>query len=190
MCPRHSGRGLLAGPCRFFFVEKKDGGLYLCIDHSGLNAVTVKYPHSFPLVPSASRCTLFTKLDLRGAYNLLCICTGNEWKTACSTTLGHYEYNVMPYELANAPFCFRVFFNNVFRDMLNCFAVVYIDDILIYSKSYIEHITHVKTVCMPKLRNASFTKPSSHFSAIVLVRAESAWRRKRCPQCLRSRIPT
>uniref|UniRef100_A0A9J8CSS5 Reverse transcriptase domain-containing protein n=1 Tax=Cyprinus carpio carpio TaxID=630221 RepID=A0A9J8CSS5_CYPCA len=84
----------------FFFVEKKDGGLQPCIDYRGLNNVTVKFRYPLPLVPSAleqlHEARIYTKLNLRSAYNLIRIREGDEWKT----TRGHYEYLVMPYGLA------------------------------------------------------------------------------------------
>lgn len=87
----------------FFFVEKKGSGLQPCIDYPGLNEITVKYPYPLPLVPSALEqlweATIFSKIDLRSAYNLVCIHRGDEWKMAFSTTRGHYEYLVMTYVL-------------------------------------------------------------------------------------------
>ncbi|XP_016359562.1 RNA-directed DNA polymerase homolog [Sinocyclocheilus anshuiensis] len=122
----------------FFFVEKKDGGLRPCIDYRGLNNVTVKFHCPLPLVPSAleqlREATIYTKLDLRSAYNLIRIKEGDEWKTAFLTTRGHYEYQVMPYGLANAPAVFQSFINEIFRDLLNQYVIAYIDDILIYSE--------------------------------------------------------
>lgn len=86
--------------------------------------VTVKYQHPLSLVPSVIKqlcgSTIYTKLDLRSAYNLVCIHAGNEWKTAFSAMLGHYQYNVMAYGLVNSP----------------SFVIVYLDDILLYSKTY------------------------------------------------------
>ncbi len=121
----------------FFFVEKKDGGLRPCIDYRGLNNVTVKYRYPLPLVPSAleqlREARIYSKLDLRSAYNLIRIQEGDEWKTAFLTTRGHYEYIVMPYGLANSPAVFQSFINEIFRDLLNKCVVAYIDDILIYS---------------------------------------------------------
>ncbi|KAK3564093.1 hypothetical protein QTP86_007548 [Hemibagrus guttatus] len=80
----------------FFFVGKKDGGLRPCIDYRGLNAITVRYPYPLPLVPAALEqlrgARVFTKLDLRSAYNLVRIHKGDEWKTVFHTTHGHYEY--------------------------------------------------------------------------------------------------
>ncbi|KAK3561704.1 hypothetical protein QTP86_012545 [Hemibagrus guttatus] len=82
----------------FFFVGKKDGGLRPCIDYQGLNAITVPYPYPLPLVPAALEqlrgARMFTKLDLRSAYNLVQIRKGDEWKTVFHTTHGHYEYRV------------------------------------------------------------------------------------------------
>uniref|UniRef100_A0A8C1UCL9 ribonuclease H n=1 Tax=Cyprinus carpio TaxID=7962 RepID=A0A8C1UCL9_CYPCA len=141
----------------FFFVEKKDGGLRPCIDYRGLNNDTVKFRYPLPLVPSAleqlREARIYTKLDLRSAYNLICIKEGDEWKTAFLTTRGHYEYQVMPYGLANAPAVFQSFINEIFRDLLNQYVIAYIDDILIYSKSEAEYINHVKTVLTWLLKN-------------------------------------
>ncbi|KAL0162325.1 hypothetical protein M9458_041721, partial [Cirrhinus mrigala] len=146
----------------FFFVKKKDGGLRPCIDYRGLNEVTIKYRYPLPLVPSALEqlCSakLFTKLDLRSAYNLVRIRTGDEWKTAFSTTSGHYEYRVMPFGLSNSPSCFQAFVNEVFRDMLNQCVIVYIDDILIYSNSYPEHVQHVRTVLKRLISHQLYAK--------------------------------
>ncbi|KAI2645887.1 Transposon Tf2-9 polyprotein [Labeo rohita] len=134
----------------FFFVKKKDGGLRPCIDYRGLNEVTVKFRYPLPLVPAAleqlRQAKYYTKLDLRNAYNLIHIREGDEWKTAFSTTSGHYEYRVMPYGMSNSPSVFQAFMNDIFRDMLDRWVIVYIDDILIYSHSMPEHIQHVRAV--------------------------------------------
>ncbi|KAL0180019.1 hypothetical protein M9458_025461, partial [Cirrhinus mrigala] len=146
----------------FFFVKKKDGGLRPCIDYRALNELTIKYRYPLPLVPSALEqlrsAKIFTKLDLRSAYNLIRIRSGDEWKTAFSTTSGHYEYLVMPFGLANSPSCFQAFVNEVFRDMLNRWVIVYIDDILIYSSSYSEHVTHVRAVLQRLISHQLYAK--------------------------------
>ncbi len=145
----------------FFFVEK-DGGLRPCIDYRGLNNVTVKFCYPLPLVPSAleqlREATIYTKLDLRSAYNLIRIKEGDEWKTAFLTTRGHYEYQVMPYGLANSPAVLQSFINDIFRDLLNQYVVAYIDDILIYSKSEEEHIGQVRNVLSRLLENQLYVK--------------------------------
>ncbi|KAI2645116.1 Transposon Tf2-9 polyprotein [Labeo rohita] len=113
----------------FFFVKKKDGGLRPCIDYRGLNDITVKFRYPLPLVPAAfeqlRQAKYFTKLDLRSAYNLIRIKEGDEWKTAFSTSTGHYEYLVMPFGLSNSPSVFQSFINDVFRVMLDQWDQLY-----------------------------------------------------------------
>lgn len=91
----------------FFFVAKKDGGLRPCIDYRALNSQTIKFAYLLPLVPSTledlRQARIFSKLDLRSAYNLIRIKSGDECKTAFVTPSGHFEYCVMPYGLANSP---------------------------------------------------------------------------------------
>jgi hypothetical protein len=105
----------------FFFVKKKDGGVRPCIDYRGLNKITARYSYPLSLITTAIEsmhgACFFTKLDLRSAYNLVRIQKGDEWKTAFSTTLGHYEYLVMPYGLMNAPPVFQSFVDEIFRDL-------------------------------------------------------------------------
>lgn len=119
----------------FFFVDKKDKTFCPCIDYRGLNDITKnKYPPLlmdspfFPLHDAV----IFTKLNLRNACHLVHIGKGDEWKTAFNTHLGHFEYIVMPFGLTNAPAVFQNLVTDVFRDMLNMFVFVYIDDILIF----------------------------------------------------------
>ncbi len=146
----------------FFFVKKKDGGLRPCIDYRSLNDLTVKFRYPLPLVPAALEqlrtAKYFTKLDLRNAYNLIRIREGDEWKTAFSTTSGHYEYLVMPFGLVNSPSVFQAFVNDVFRDMLNRWVIVYIDDILIYSDSYEDHVKQVCSVLQRLLTHQLYAK--------------------------------
>ncbi len=78
---------------------------------------------------------IFTKIDLRGAYNLLMIRLGDEWKIAFRTCYGHFEYTVMPFGLTNAPVVFQHLMNNIFGEYMDEFVVVYLDDILIFSKN-------------------------------------------------------
>ncbi|XP_016422334.1 RNA-directed DNA polymerase homolog [Sinocyclocheilus rhinocerous] len=134
----------------FFFVTKKDRGLRPCINYRALNKIMVKFRYPLPLVPAALEqlrdASVFTKLDLRSTYNLIRIREGDKWKTAFVTPAGHYEYCVKPYGLDNAPSVFQDFMNEVLRDFLNRFVVVYIDDILIYSRSLAEHCHHVSEV--------------------------------------------
>ncbi len=122
--------------------------------------ITFRYP--LPLVPAVlgqlRKARYFTKLDLRCPHNLIRIREGDEWKTAFSTTTGHYEYLAMPIGLANSPSVFQSFINDVFRDMLNCWVIVYIDDILIYSETYEDHVKHVRAVLQRLLNHQLYAK--------------------------------
>ena len=88
------------------FVKKKDASLWMCVDYHGLNKITIKnqYPLSLisKLLDQFGRVKVYTKIDLRGAYNLVRIKKDDKWKTAFRTRYGHFEYNVMPFGLTNA----------------------------------------------------------------------------------------
>ena len=105
------------------FVKKPDGTLRLCVDYRGLNAVTKKNRYPLPLInelfDELRGATVFSKLDLRGAYNLLRIKEGDEWKTTFCTRYGLFEYRVMPFGLTNAPAAFQTFVNSIFKDQLD-----------------------------------------------------------------------
>jgi transposase InsO family protein len=132
------------------FVKKKDGSLRLCVDYRGLNKITLKNRYPLPLfdelVSHMQGSQVFTKIDLKGAYNLVRIKPGDEWKSAFRTRYGLFEYRVMPFGLANAPATFQHLMNDVFRDILDVYVTVYLDDILIFSKNVKEHEQHVKEV--------------------------------------------
>ncbi|SNX88162.1 related to Gag-pol polyprotein [Melanopsichium pennsylvanicum] len=132
------------------FVPKKDGGLRLCVDYRGLNEVTVKNRAPLPLIEEQlfllRKAKIYTKLDLKAAYNLVRIANGDKWKTAFGTQLGLYEYLVMPFGLANAPAHFQSLINTIYRNIIGVYVVVYLDDFLIFSDNEKEHIEHVRTV--------------------------------------------
>ncbi|KAL0161850.1 hypothetical protein M9458_041246 [Cirrhinus mrigala] len=155
----------------FFFVGKKDGGLHPSIDYRQLNSQIKQQPYLLPLVPAALEelcgAQVFTKLDLRSAYNLVRIRAGDEWKTAFVTPTGHYEYRVMPYSLSISPSVFQTSLNKVFREFLHRFVVVYIDDILIYSWNLAEHRQHIQQV-LHKLRDHKFHRPSVQFLGYII----------------------
>ena len=146
----------------FFFVGKRDKSLRPCIDFRGLNSITVKNKYPLPLIGSAftplQGATVFSKLDLRNAYHLVRIREGDEWKTAFNTPLGHYEYLVMPFGLTNAPAIFQSLVNDVLRDFLNRCIFVYLNDILIFSRTPEEHQQHIHQVLERLLRNCLFVK--------------------------------
>ena len=132
------------------FVPKKDGGLRLCVDYRGLNAITIKNRHPLPLITETldrlCGAKRFTKLDLKDAYHRIRIKRGDEWKTAFRTRYGHFEYQVMPFELANAPATFQAYINKALRGLVDVICVVYLDDILIFSENPAEHRLHVQRV--------------------------------------------
>jgi hypothetical protein len=133
------------------FVPKKDSKkLRLCVDYRALNKITVKNRCPLPLISETlerlGSAKIFTKLDLKGAYNLVRVAPGDEWKTAFRTRYGHFEYLVMPFGLTNAPATFQSFLNDVLRDCLDTIVVIYLDDILIYSADPAQHTIHVRQV--------------------------------------------
>ena len=125
------------------FVKKKDGSLRLCVDYRGLNKVTVRNRYPLPLIPELldrlRSARVFSKIDLRGAYNLVRIKPGDEWKTAFRTRYGHFEYKVMPFGLTNAPTVFQHMMNDIFREYLDHFVIISLDEILVFSSSVEEH---------------------------------------------------
>src|SRR6266699_6563960 len=121
------------------FVKKKDGSLRLCVDYRDLNEKTIKNRYPLLLIQETlmqlSKAKWYTKLDIRGAYNLIRMADGDEWKTAFRTRYGLFESLVMPFGLTNAPASFQNFINDVLRPFLDIFTTAYLDDILIYSSS-------------------------------------------------------
>jgi hypothetical protein len=132
------------------FTPKKDGELRLCVDYRGLNRITRKNRYPLPLISEildrvvgAKR---YTKIDLRHAYHRIRIRGGDEWKTAFRTRYGQFEYQVLPFGLANAPATFQTYINRALRGLVDVTCVVYLDDILIFSKDPAEHHRHVAEV--------------------------------------------
>ncbi|GBG64042.1 hypothetical protein CBR_g40289 [Chara braunii] len=132
------------------FVPKKGGTLRMCIDYRGLNAITVKNAEPLPriddLVDRVQGCKYYTKIDLKSGYHQIAIRPEDQHKTTFRTRYGLYEFVVMPFGLCNAPGTFQHAMNRIFYDHLDKFVVVYLDDILIFSKSAEEHAKHVETV--------------------------------------------
>jgi transposase InsO family protein len=139
------------------FVPRKSGELRLCVDYRGLNAITIKNRYPLPLIGELldrlNGATVFSKIDLRNAYHRIRIREGDEWKTAFRTRYGHFEYLVMPFGLTNAPATFQAYINRALRGLVDDFCVVYLDDILVFSKSEEEHYQHLELV-VERLRNA------------------------------------
>ena len=139
------------------FIRKKTGELRLCVDFRGLNAITKKNRYPLPLVSDlldrVQGCKVFSVIDLKSAYSHIRIKEGDEWKTAFRTPYGLFEHLVTPYGLTNAPAAFQAFIQDTLRDFLDIFCVVYLDDILIFSRSQAEHDIHVAKV-LDRLREA------------------------------------
>lgn len=140
-------------PC--FFIKKKDGSLRLCVDYRGLNAITIKNRYALPLINDLinqlSKAKIYSALDLKDAYHLVKIKSGEEWKTAFRTHYGHFQYKVMPFGLTNAPAIFQGLMQEIFRNEIGKFVVVYLDDILVFSDNAQEHSAHLRVV-FSKLR--------------------------------------
>ena len=132
------------------FVLKKDGGLRLCVDYRGLNAVTVKNRHPLPLITETldrlCGAKRFSKLDLKDAYHRIRIKRGDEWKTAFRTRYGHFEYLVMLFGLVNAPATFQAYINRALAGLVDVTYIVYLDDILVFSEEPADHWRHVEQV--------------------------------------------
>jgi hypothetical protein len=138
------------------FVEKKDGMQRMCVNYRALNEVTIKNKYSLPriedLFDQLRRAEVFSKIDLRSGYHQLRIRPSDIAKTAFTTRYGLYEYTVMSFGLTNAPAYFMYMMNKVFMEYLDKFVVVFIDDILVYSRNEEEHEEHLRLI-LQKLRD-------------------------------------
>ena len=160
------------------FVQKKDGSLRMCVDYRGLNRVTVKDKYPLPriddLVDKLYGATVFTSLDLQSGYHQIRIAEKDVHKTAFITPEGLYEYRVLPFGLCNAPSAFQRQMNSMFGHLP--FAAVYLDDILVFSKTQEEHESHLRQVLSvlkensfyAKLSKCSFYQTSTKFLGFVI----------------------
>ena len=169
------------------FDKKPDGSLRLWVDYWGLNNLTIKNRYPLPLIGESldrlGRAKRFTQLDLTSAYHRMRIKEGDEWKTAFRTRYGHFEYQVMPFGLSNAPASFQGYINKILAEKLDIFVIVYLDDIFIYtedqSQGHVEAVRWVleilrKNGLFANLKKCRFHKDEVQFLGYV-VSSQGIW---------------
>ncbi|GJS37652.1 putative reverse transcriptase domain-containing protein [Tanacetum coccineum] len=165
------------------FVKKKDGYFRRCIDYRALNKLTVKNHYPLPriddLFDQLQGSQFFSKIDLRSGYHQLRVHEDDIPKTAFRTRYGHFEFTVMPFGLTNAPTIFMDLMNRVCRPYLDKFVIVFIDDILIYSKTQEEHLREVQFLGHVINGNGIHVDPSK-------IEAAKNWKSLRTPTKVRS----
>jgi hypothetical protein len=154
------------------FVKKKDGTMRMCVDYRALNEITVKNSYPLPRVDELfdrlQGAKYFSKIDLRSGYYQIRVDPADVPKTAFRTRYGHFEFLVLPMGLTNAPATFMHLMHESFREFLDVFVLVFLDDILIYSKTLEEHERHLRQVLDVLRSNKLYAKESK----CELVRAE------------------
>jgi hypothetical protein len=146
------------------FVRKKDGTWRMCIDYRALNAVTVRNTYPLPRIDECldqlQGARIFSKLDCLSGYWQVRIQEQDRHKTAFNTRTGKWEFCVLPFGLNNAPSTFQKMMNDILREYIGKFVLVYIDDILIFSRTEEEHREHVRLIFQKLQENNLFVKPS------------------------------
>lgn len=146
------------------FVKKKDGSMRMCVDYRALNSITVKNSYPLPrideLFDRLQGAKVFSKIDLRSGYHQIRIQPDDVAKTAFRTRYGHFEFLVLPFGLTNAPATFMHLMHQIFRPLLDKFVLVFLDDILIFSRDLVEHQRHVVQVLELLRKHKLFAKES------------------------------
>jgi Reverse transcriptase (RNA-dependent DNA polymerase) len=146
------------------FAPKKDGCLRMCLDYRALNKLTIKNKCPIPRIDEIfdrlQGAQYFTSLDLRNSYYQIRMKDADIPKTCIRTRYGSFEFLVMPFGITNAPSTFQAMMNDVFREHLDEFVMVYIDDILIFSLTAEDHLKHVKFILVRLRQHQLFAKRS------------------------------
>ncbi len=146
------------------FASKKDGGLRFCVDYRAVNKMTTKNSYPLPridgILDEIGQAKFFSVIDLRSGYHQIRIAEEDIPKTAFNTRYGHYEYTVVPFGLSNAPASFMAVMNDVFRDYTSKFVCCYLDDILVYSNSWKDHLHHIELVLQRLRKERLYAKLS------------------------------
>lgn len=161
-------------------MRKKDGSWRFCIDYRKLNAIIVKSKFPMPIVDELldelAGTKWFSKLDLRAGYHQIRIVPQDEFKTTFKTHHGQFEFKVMPFGLTNAPSTFQCLMNSIFADHIRNFVLVFIDDILVYSQDFEQHLQHLQIVfdilrqqqLFAKLSKCSFAKKELEYPGHII----------------------
>jgi transposase InsO family protein len=165
------------------FAKKPDGTLRFCVDYRALNAITKKSNANLPRIDETldqlKGAQYFTSVDLFSGYHQVPLAPDDIHKTAFSTRYGNYEFTVMPFGLTSAPHTFQALMNNILRPFIDKFVLVYLDDVMIYSRTEQEHLQHVEQVLQAladaqlhiKASKCKFAKESTVFLGYLVNRS-------------------
>ncbi|GBG74501.1 hypothetical protein CBR_g18911 [Chara braunii] len=156
------------------FVPKGNGEFRMCVEYRGLNKITRKSTEPLPriddMLDMVQGCTIFSKIDLKSGYHQIEMAEGDVHKTAFKTRYGTYEYLVMPFGLCNAPGTFQTEMHRILRPYLDKFVVVYLDDILVFSRSVQEHAQHLALVLQALRANQyKINREKSSFGVLSVI---------------------